>query len=164
MPMTGTPEATKAKDQLAVVERGELPERQDLAPSQEIPSAQESPPAQKPAPSQPKEASSKPAEVPGKRAGYKAPNAIKPPGEMNHSAMMKRLRRIVTPKENGEFKVPKEVVDEFHDKEKRENVWRAFEKSGYDPVFLSCIENHFGSTKTHSVEPGCFHQKGQADP
>ena len=48
--------------------------------------------------------------------------------------LMKRLARICTPKEDGTYKVPEEIIQSHKNLETRDTVYRAFEKCGYDPV------------------------------
>ena len=57
-----------------------------------------------------------------------------PPKQLSKQAVDRRLYRVVQPKTNGEYKVPKEVVDEYKDKDRRPKLMSMFEKLGYDPA------------------------------
>ena len=71
----------------------------------------------------------KPGRIP---EGYE--DAPTPPAKLSTGAIDRRLRRIVTPKSNGDFKVPDEIVRQFKgDKEERDKLFAAFEKVGYRP-------------------------------
>ena len=56
-----------------------------------------------------------------------------PPDQLSWGAVDRRLRRIMTPRVTGEFKVPKAVVDQWNDKTTRPRVMSMFEKAGYSP-------------------------------
>lgn len=53
-----------------------------------------------------------------------------PPQQLTPGAVRKRLARILTPKANGDFKVPKQVIDDFAGDEK-DKLMAMFEKAGY---------------------------------
>jgi len=57
-----------------------------------------------------------------------------PPKQLSASAIDKRLRRVLTPRANGTYLVPQEVIDAWNDKYDRDSVKSMFEKSGYCPV------------------------------
>ena len=57
-----------------------------------------------------------------------------PPPPISKKTLMKRLARICTPKEDGTYKVPEEIIQSHKNLETRDTVYRAFEKCGYDPV------------------------------
>lgn len=56
-----------------------------------------------------------------------------PPKKLSPAAVNKRMYRICKPRADGTYKVPKEVVEEYHDLAKRDRVMALFEKSGYHP-------------------------------
>lgn len=72
-----------------------------------------------------------------------------PPKQLSASAIDKRLRRLMTPRASGTFKVPQEVVDQWRDVATREKVMSMFEKCGYDPdpgfqkIFSWCFPKCF---------------------
>ncbi|OLP74858.1 hypothetical protein AK812_SmicGene45483 [Symbiodinium microadriaticum] len=63
-----------------------------------------------------------------------------PPKQLSKQAVDRRLYRVVQPKTNGEYKVPKEVVDEYKDKDRRPKLMSMFEKLGYDPKIKHMYE------------------------
>ena len=63
----------------------------------------------------------------------KEPQDLPPPDQLSWGAVDRRLRRIMTPRVTGEFKVPKAVVDQWNDKTTRPRVMSMFEKAGYSP-------------------------------
>ncbi|CAE7542527.1 unnamed protein product [Symbiodinium sp. KB8] len=67
---------------------------------------------------------------------YRAPADEKPPpAPISKQTLMKRLARICSPKEDGTYKVPLEIIQSHKNLDTRDTVYRAFEKCGYDPVF-----------------------------
>ena len=89
-------------------------------------------------------ASDLPASKPTKSTPRMPEQAIpEPPPALTDCAVDRRLRRIMQPRTNGEFKVPMEVVENWRDHEKRSQVKLMFEKAGYHPVGLlmtaSCL-------------------------
>ena len=61
------------------------------------------------------------------------PHDLPPEKQLSPGAVDRRLRRIMTPRVTGEYKVPKAVVDQWKDKSTRSRVMSMFEKSGYSP-------------------------------
>ena len=55
-----------------------------------------------------------------------------PPPKLSQGAINKRLYRICQPRADGSFKVPREVVEDYRDLGKRDNVVALFEKVGYN--------------------------------
>lgn len=55
---------------------------------------------------------------------------VQPPTFLSAAAADQRLRRLMTPKANGEYKVPMEVVNQY--KESKDSVQKLFEKCGHD--------------------------------
>ena len=64
------------------------------------------------------------------------PSELPPPKQLSYSAVDKRLRRIMTPRANGDLKVPQQVVDQWKNKNTRPKVMSMFEKSGYQPDWV----------------------------
>ena len=64
----------------------------------------------------------------------------KPPLKMTAGAIYKRLNRICTPKQNGQYKLPAEVIEDYKDPARRQKVYLMFEKSGYDKDMV-CYQN-----------------------
>ncbi|CAK9035003.1 unnamed protein product [Durusdinium trenchii] len=56
-----------------------------------------------------------------------------PPEYISPAAAKARLRRVCEPNSKGEYKVPKDIVDQFKDKESRSNLEKMFEKCGNNP-------------------------------
>ena len=56
-----------------------------------------------------------------------------PPEQVSKKTLMKRLDRICTPKADGSYKVPMEIINSYKNLESREQVYRAFEKCGCEP-------------------------------
>ena len=69
---------------------------------------------------------------------YEDEQAKPPPKQLSKAAIQKRLYRIMQPKSDGTFKVPQEVLDNYRDPEKRDDVINLFEKSGYEPAGI-CV-------------------------
>ena len=101
-------------------------------------------PARKPAETKPKNAdhcrspspTGKPAEtkpIPTPASPMKDPNMPKPPQKLSPGAVDKRLRRVMTPKVDGSYKVPQQVIDEWKDLDTRDRVRALFEKTAYCP-------------------------------
>ena len=66
---------------------------------------------------------------------YRAPvEDFPPPAAVGRATLMKRLARICAPKEDGTYKVPMEIIQTHKNLETRDDVYRAFEKCGCDPV------------------------------
>ena len=63
-------------------------------------------------------------------AAEEEPPAEAPPVHLSPGAVRKRLARILTPKANGDFKVPKQVIEDFAGDEKHK-LMAMFEKAGY---------------------------------
>lgn len=64
------------------------------------------------------------------------PSELPPPEQLSYGAVDKRLRRIMTPRANGDFKVPQQVVEQWKNKNTRPKVMSLFEKSGYQPDWV----------------------------
>ncbi|CAE7634225.1 unnamed protein product [Symbiodinium sp. CCMP2592] len=65
-----------------------------------------------------------------------------PPKQLTKAAVDRRLYRIVQPRANGEYKVPKDVIDTYKDKDRRPTLMSMFEKLGYDPkLFVKKIKH-----------------------
>ena len=58
---------------------------------------------------------------------------VEPPPQLSPNAIRKRLGRILTPKANGDFKIPKQVIDDFGG-DNKDKLFLMFEKAGYDRV------------------------------
>ena len=66
---------------------------------------------------------------------YEAPvEDFPPPAAITKATLMKRLARICAAKEDGTYKVPLEIIQSHKNLETRDEVYRAFEKCGCDPV------------------------------
>ena len=74
------------------------------------------------------------------RDAYVDPREKAPPPHQHESKFLKRLRRVCTPKESGELKVPQEVIKDFQNLESRARVLQLFEKVGYEPVRWACLQ------------------------
>ena len=61
---------------------------------------------------------------------------LPPSQQLSYSAVDKRLRRIMTPRANGDLKVPQQVIDQWKNKNTRPDVMSLFEKSGYQPDWV----------------------------
>ena len=57
-----------------------------------------------------------------------------PPEELTKAASEARLRRVMAPRSDGSFLVPKEAVDMWKDKDKRDSLKSMFQKCGHCPV------------------------------
>ena len=69
----------------------------------------------------------------GDKGECKQPEDLPPVEQLSWGAVDRRLRRIMTPRVTGEYKVPKAVVDQWKDKTSRPKVMSMFEKAGYSP-------------------------------
>lgn len=107
---------------------------------------------------------------------------VLPPKKLTRGAIQKRLRRVCTPKANGQLKVPKEVMEDYHDDRRRGDVEALFEKSGYQrdcelgshgkscvdlsvttELFASSAFSQLCSPLICSFAPGCFHRESAQD-
>ena len=61
---------------------------------------------------------------------------LPPSQQLSYSDVDKRLRRIMTPRANGDLKVPQQVIDQWKNKNTRPDVMSLFEKSGYQPDWV----------------------------
>ena len=69
---------------------------------------------------------------------YEAPVEDHPPPPLiSKATLMKRLARICAPKADGTYKVPLEIIQTHKNLDTRDEVYRAFEKCGGDPVLPS---------------------------
>lgn len=59
--------------------------------------------------------------------------SMHPPEKVSEKALKKRLYRIMKPRADGSFKVPKGLLEEYHDDVQKWKVFRLFEKCGYNP-------------------------------
>ena len=110
-----------------------MPKEEPSSPKTEVPSA-----TTQPAAAAPKVQPSKPASSTSNKDAdddlYVDPGVQPAPAQQSQSKWMKRLRRACAPRGNGEYKVPMEIVKDFKDLDKRNHVFKIFEKCGYDPV------------------------------
>ena len=63
-------------------------------------------------------------------------DAIAPPAQVGKATLMKRLARLCSPREDGTYKIPEDVIKTYRNLETRDQVYRSFEKCGCDPVCL----------------------------
>ncbi len=67
------------------------------------------------------------------------PEVVEPPSQhLSKNAVRCRLRRIFSPTAAGDFKVPKEVMDDFNG-DNKSKLYALFEKSGYDKEWVGEI-------------------------
>ncbi|CAE7766827.1 unnamed protein product, partial [Symbiodinium necroappetens] len=128
----------------------QLPER----PSQSTaPAASQAPPAKTAA--QPKKLlpSSKAKPASGDKDDEYDPGEedVPPPEQVSKATLMKRLARLCTPREDGTFKIPQEVIDTYKNIRTRDEVYRSFEKCGC-VVFSKRINRKYEEINEKSVE------------
>ncbi|CAE7221088.1 unnamed protein product [Symbiodinium sp. CCMP2592] len=83
---------------------------------------------------------------------YEEPaKATPPPMQVTKATLMKRLARICTPKADGTYKVPMEIINTHKNLETRDEVYRAFEKCGCDPAQLR-VNRKYEEINEKSVE------------
>ncbi|CAE7252231.1 unnamed protein product [Symbiodinium sp. CCMP2592] len=76
-----------------------------------------------------------------------------PPPPISKATLMKRLARICAPKADGTYKVPLEIIQTHKNLESRDDVYRAFEKCGGDPViFTKKVNQPYEEINEKSVE------------
>ncbi|CAE7868548.1 unnamed protein product, partial [Symbiodinium necroappetens] len=101
--------------------------------------------------------------VPDQQAGeiqddeYVEPaKALEPPEPVSKKTLMKRLARICTPKADGTYKVPLEIINSHKNLETRDEVYLAFEKCGCDPeqlvLFTKKVNRKYEEINEKSVE------------
>lgn len=62
-----------------------------------------------------------------------------PPPPPSKSAIDKRLRRMFTPRKDGKYLVPAELVEQYQDKRHRGAILDAFERNGYDVDWVETL-------------------------
>ncbi|CAE7212703.1 unnamed protein product [Symbiodinium sp. CCMP2592] len=77
--------------------------------------------------------------------------AVAPPAQVSKATLMKRLARLCTPREDGSYKIPQDVINTYKILETREQVYRSFEKCGC-VLFSKRINRKYEEINEKSVE------------